>query len=69
MRVLIDDTIVLIKSAQFMDDYICLIPADINSYLFKVSYDAKHDRETITKALLKDGYLTIDWTEPEKEWM
>ena len=69
MRVLIDDTIVLIKSAQFMDEYVCLIPTDINSYLFKVSYDAKHDRALITKALLEKGYLTIDWTEPEKEWM
>lgn len=69
MRVLIDDTIVLIKSAQFLDDYVCLIPADINSYLFKVSYDAKHGRDEIAKALLESGYLTIDWTEPEKEWM
>lgn len=69
MRVLIDDTIVLIKSAQFMDDYICLIPADINSYLFKITYDDKHDRDTITKALLEKGYLKVDWTEPEKEWM
>lgn len=69
MRVYIDDTIVLVKSAQFLDECVCLIPADINSYLFKVTYDKKHTKEAITKALLEDGYLVVDWTEAEKEWM
>ena len=69
MRVFIDDTIVLIKSAQFLDEYVCLIPADINSYLFKVTYYKKHTKESLSKALLEDGYLVIDWTEAEKEWM
>lgn len=69
MRVLIDETILLIKSAQFMDDCVCLIPVDITSYLFKVPYDKEHTREVITQALLEEGWLAVDWTEPEKEWM